>query len=98
MGIVWTDRSVKDLQSIFEFIFKDSPYYAERFIKSLVKSTEKLESMPLIGREVPELPQHNLREIIYKNFRIVYRVSKENDIIIISIIHCSRDFSSAING
>ena len=97
MGKVqWTDRSVKDLHSIFDFINQDSPFYAERFVKSLIQSTIKLESMPNIGRDVPELPNLKLREIIYKNFRIVYRIEKNQDIIIIAVIHSARDFISTM--
>jgi len=42
-----------------------------------------------MGRIVPELENAEIREIIYRNFRVVYRL-KENILEIARIIHGSR--------
>ena len=42
-----------------------------------------------MGRLVPELENTEIREIIYRNFRIIYR-SQENYLEIARIIHGSR--------
>ena len=55
---------------------KDSKVYAARFIKSLVEAAQKLENTPSMGRIVPELEEYGFREVIYQNYRIVYRQSK----------------------
>jgi plasmid stabilization system protein ParE len=94
--IVWTEKASDHLQAIYEYIAHDSPIYADRFVRSLVKSTAKLENMPLCGRIVPEFNDSNLREVIYQNYRIVYSVAKSQTIVpILAVIHGARDFTQA---
>jgi plasmid stabilization system protein ParE len=94
--IVWTEKASAHLQAIHEYIAHDSPIYADRFVRSLVKSTAKLEIMPLCGRIVPEFSDSNLREVIFQNYRIVYRAdSNQKTIPILAVIHGARDFSQA---
>ena len=42
-----------------------------------------------MGKVVQELQNKEIREIIYRNFRVVYRI-KENNLEIVRIIHGSR--------
>lgn len=72
--IRWTEKASSHLQTIHEYIARDSKTYATRFIRSLIKATTKLETMPRIGRIVPELEDYGFREVIYQNYRVVYRV------------------------
>ena len=48
-----------------------------------------LKQFPMFGRKVPEYSDPSLREIIYKNYRIIYLV-KHKHLEIISVIHGSR--------
>lgn len=93
--IKWTEKSSSNLQAIFDYIAKDSRIYAARFVKSLIESTKKLERMPRCGRVIPELEEQGLREIIFRNYRIAYRIKKNDDIEILAVIHSARDFLSA---
>mgnify|MGYP000312521600 CR=1 FL=1 len=61
----------KRQESIFDYIAHDSKVYAARFVKSLILATKKLENMPQIGLSVPELPDHKVREVLYRDYRIV---------------------------
>lgn len=89
--IRWTDKAVINLESIFDYIAHDSKVYAARFIKSLISATKKLENMPQIGRSVPELPDYKLREVIFRGYRIVYKVNSKNHIEVLAVVHGSRD-------
>lgn len=95
--IRWTEKAISNLENIFEFIAKDSPLFAEKFISNLVKSTKILENMPKSGRKVPELENYEFRELIRKGYRLVYRI-KENstDIEILAVIHSSRNMNTDI--
>jgi plasmid stabilization system protein ParE len=53
------------------------------------KRIEQLELFPYSGRVVPEYNQPNLREIIYQNYRVIYRV-KTGLIEIVRITHGAR--------
>ena len=98
MGKVrWTEKASKNLQAIHDFISRDSKSYAHRFIKSLIKRTIRLEMLPYSGRIVPELESVGLREVIYRNYRIVYRVERGNeDIEILAVVHGAQDMSKTI--
>lgn len=51
--------------------------------------------MPRIGRIVPELENYGFREVIYQNYRIVYRVRGDEDIEILAVLHAARNFKKA---
>jgi len=90
--IRWTKKASSHLEAIYEYIAWDSGIYAARFIKSLIKSTAKLEIMPWCGRIVPELEKYGFREVIYQNYRIVYRIKERTeDIEILAVVHCARE-------
>lgn len=93
--IRWTEKASNHLQTIYEYIAKDSKAYATRFIRSLIKSTTKLKTMPQIGRIVPEIEDHNVREVIYKNYRVAYRIIGDLDIEILAVLHGARNFKKA---
>jgi len=96
--IKWSEKASSHLQAIHDFIAKDSGTYAIRFIKSLIKSTSKLEIAPRCGRIVPEFELYGLREVIYQNYRIVYRVKDDNEHVeILAVIHCARDFKTTFS-
>ncbi len=88
MKIVWTEPAIRDLQSIREYIGKDSEYYATRFVEKILSSVGNLSEFPLMGRKVPEAEESTIREIIFQNYRIMYQ-HKENVILILTIIHGS---------
>jgi len=93
--IIWTEMAVEDLDSIAEYIARDSEYYAVDFVKRIILEIEKLKEFPLAGRKVPEQNDDNIREIIYHNYRLVYKFESEK--IYISIIsHGSYDLSDKL--
>jgi len=96
--IKWTEKAISNLQAIHDYISRDSKTYATRFIKSLIHATLKLEKMPRCGRIIPELKEYGFREVIFQNYRIVYRVvESSNDIEILVVIHCARNFETAFS-
>jgi len=74
--IRWTKKASYHLKSIYDYIARDSKIYAEQYVKSLIKSTKKLEFMPECGRKVPELEGYFFREIFYKNHRQIPSILK----------------------
>lgn len=90
--IKWTDKAVRHLEAIYEYIAKDSKIYAKRYVKSLIDSTETLKRMPECGRKVPEFDNVAFREIFYRNHRIVYRLTDINKHIdILAVVHVAQD-------
>jgi len=93
--VSWSPSSLLDLDSIAEFIARDSAHYASLFVQSIVAHVEKLSECPRSGRVVPEYGREELREFIFENYRIVYRVRGEL-IEIATVVHGSRQLPQAL--
>jgi addiction module RelE/StbE family toxin len=76
--IIWTSKSFNDLESIFEYIAKDSKKYASIQVRMIKDRTKQIKLNPLSGRVVPEFNDVNLRELIEGNYRIAYLIKSEN--------------------
>lgn len=89
--IVWTLRSREDLRDIATFIAKDNPPAALKLGELIFARVDTLETFPELGRVVPERNQPNIRGIVVKNYRIVYRVHpKEKFLEILRVWHGAR--------
>ena len=86
MNIVWSPLAVDRASEIAGYIAQDKPSAAERWIKTVFSKVEQLKSSPEIGRIVPEIRNNQFREIIYGNYRIIYRIESEQ-ISILTIRH-----------
>ena len=89
--LIWSPRSIRDLEAVRDYIAQDSPLYAGLVVQRLVRAPDRLLSFPEMGRVVPERGDAELRELIVRPFRIVYRVSA-NSIEIVTVFHASRLF------
>jgi len=76
MKVYWTKESINRLNEIELYIAQDNPTKAIKFIDNLISVAENLSHNPEKGRIVPEFSIKNIREIIYKNYRIVYLLKK----------------------
>ena len=88
--IIWTPFALEDLQSIYDYIAKDSPYYANRFIDKLVDRVDMLIDHPEAGRIVPEFENELIRELIEGSYRIIYKINSITEIGIVRIHHSAR--------
>ncbi|MFZ1519019.1 MAG: type II toxin-antitoxin system RelE/ParE family toxin [Ignavibacteriaceae bacterium] len=84
MKIIWAKEAMINLQQIEDFISAENPDAAIRLTDKLISVTKNLVRFPKKGRIVPELSIDRIREIIHKNYRLVY-VIKKNSITIISV-------------
>jgi len=87
--IRWSIGALDDLESISAYIEQDSPEKALELVKGIIEKIEQLKQFPYIGRKFPDREDDQLREIIFKNYRIVYEI-KEEIIEILIITHGSR--------
>ena len=85
----WTPQAADDLESITDFIAQDSPYYARLFATDIINAVERLSSFPNLGRMMPEKNDPIIREIIFGDFRIVYR-GNANQVELLTIHHGAR--------
>ncbi len=93
MKIKWTDPAIKSLRNLHGYIAKDSEIYASSFVQRIILAVEELTNFPRIGRVVPEADDETIRELLYQNYRIIYRIKSEL-IEILTVIHGRRDLGS----
>ncbi len=74
MKIRWTHEALLRLFEIEDFISQDSPDRAREFVNQIIEHTESLSDNPLSGRTVPEISNPDIRELIFRKYRIVYRI------------------------
>ena len=89
----WTLLARNDLKAIFEYISKDSKKYAKLEILKIKSRTQILKVQPLIGKEVIESGNIDVRELVDGNYRIIYKMVDNDRIDILTIQHCSRNFN-----
>ena len=87
--IDWSPEAIEDLESIAEYISRDSEYYAKAVVRKIVNLTRGLNKFPLIGRVVPELKNKNIREQFVYSYRVIYKIEKYR-ILIVAVIHGKR--------
>ena len=84
MKLLWTKESLLKLQEIEVYIAPDNPQAAIELIDKMILLAESLPRNPEKGRIVPELSISQIRELIFKNYRLVYLL-KENSIEILTV-------------
>jgi len=86
MKIIWSPLAIDRVGEIANYIAKDKPTAAENWVDNIFSTVESLASSPKLGRIVPEINKDQYREIIYGNYKIVYRL-EEKQIFVLTIRH-----------
>ena len=85
----WHIDAKNDLLQIYNYIYTDSIYYAVKTVNDIIQLVDNLKILPYMGRTIAEYNTNNKRELIYKSYRIMYKV-ESNKIEIHSIWHSAR--------
>lgn len=86
MKIIWSPLAIDRTSEIAEYISLDNPTAANKWIDTIFEKIQILESSPQTGRTVPEINRKEIRELIFGNYRIIYRIEKLN-ISILTVRH-----------
>jgi plasmid stabilization system protein ParE len=97
LKIKWSPRAASNLEEICNYIAKDSEYYSILFAKRIINIVKAIPQFPKSGSVVPEHKDDSLREKIYGNYRIVYRL-KTDVVEIVAICHGSRSLDRIGSG
>lgn len=96
--VYWTEAAVIDLEEIVDYISKDRMSVATSIYGKIKSKCKQLKTFPDRYRVVPELLDIKVtdyREIIYKPFRIIYKLT-QNEVYVIAVVDSRRDFESFI--
>ena len=86
MKILWTQTAIGRVSEIYGYIKSDSPIRAQRWVESILEKVSQLSEFPNIGRKVPEANTENLRELIFGNYRIIYKLTR-NAVYLMTVRH-----------
>ncbi len=82
-----------DLEAIREYYERVAPDYAQTFVDGAVEKTLHLEAFPCMGRIVPEIDDDAIRELIYRQYRIIYIVDAEGGRAdVLTVFHSAKAF------
>ena len=76
--LIWSPAARDDLHDIVTFIARDNMNRAMSFGFELISEIDRLKDFPVSGRVVPEYRSDDIREIVFRPYRIVYRVNHTN--------------------
>ena len=91
--VIWSPEAIEDLESIADYIVRDSEFYAKAVVTKVIDIAKDLKNFPLIGRIVPEIGKEYIRERFVYSYRIIYKIEKMQ-IIIVAVIHGKRLFEN----
>lgn len=84
-----SSEALADLESITEYIARDSAVYTRAVVESILETAESLDEFPFRGRTVPELNQKSVRERFVYSYRVIYRV-QNGTATIAAVVHGKR--------
>jgi len=96
--VIWTKNAELDLELIIEYIKIDSISRAKKIFIEIKQECSKLYTLPERKRVVPELKAIGIdkyREIIYKRWRIVYKIDDEK-IYVLLVADSSRNLEDIL--
>lgn len=90
--IVWTKRSLKNLQMIFDYISKDSLQNANKVINDIVKSMENAQTNAFIYNvdKYKINNDGNYRAFEKHHYRVVYKIIK-NTLYVLRVRHTKQE-------
>ena len=94
MKLRWSPLALDRALEAKAYIAADNPAAADKWAAGLVGSVMKLERHPKSGRIVPEVGREEYRELVYGNYRVIYRFSAET-VTILTVRHFKRLFDLA---
>jgi plasmid stabilization system protein ParE len=88
-----SEVALNDLERIVVYIAPLNPIAAEQLGNQLLDAALSLHSFPERGRMVPEFRQPELREIIFRSYRIIFRMNHtDQNLEIVRFWHGARGF------
>jgi addiction module RelE/StbE family toxin len=86
MKIIWSPLAIDRVAEIAAYIAQENPDAAGNWVNMVFRKVEDLKSFPESGRIVPETENKSIRELIYGNYRLIYRL-EEKKISVLTVRH-----------
>jgi len=84
--VVWSPLALDRLEEIAAAIARDRPDIARDFVIEVFDLVETLAEYPRRGRVVPEVGREEIREVLFKGYRVIHRIEAKR-IAVLTIRH-----------
>jgi len=74
MKITWSPLALERVAEIGSYIAEDNALAAEKWVHRVFERVGQLGTFPESGRQIPETSRPEIREIVWGNYRIIYRL------------------------
>lgn len=91
--VAWVEVAWSDVSAVADYIAKDSARYAAAFVREVREAARSLGQFAERGRVVPEFQDPSVRELLVRDYRLIYRLTGR-DVFIIAFIHGARHLES----
>ena len=95
VALRWTERAVAHLEALVDYINLTSPVYAEGMVTRIDQRLQLARLQPEIGKQVAEVDDATIREVVVPPYRVFYRVHPEA-IEVLAIVHERRHLPNAL--
>jgi toxin ParE1/3/4 len=75
--IIWSPLAIDKVSEIAIYIAEENSTAAEKWVDTVFRKVENLRDFPESGRVVPETENKAIRELIYGNYRLIYRLGEK---------------------
>ena len=86
MRVHWTNRAKARLRLIYNYIAEDSPKMALQVVDRVTTRSQQLRGLPRSGRQVPEYNRPDIRELLERPYRIIYKI-KSSQVDVLTVMH-----------
>ena len=86
MRVHWTNRAKARLRLIYNYIAEDSPKMALQVVDRVTTRSQQLRDIPRSGRQVPEYNRPDIRELLERPYRIIYKI-KSSQVDVLTVMH-----------
>lgn len=97
--VVWTPQARRDVEAIVAYYLDVAPSYAEVVEAGLLASTRRLETFPHSGRPVPEIGDDAVREVVWREYRVIYHADTDGSRVdVLTVLPSARQFGAESAG
>ena len=91
--VTWSYEATEDLDALAEYIARDSSFYAAAFTHEVLDVSRSLNEFSERGRIVPELGDPKIRELLIRDYRLIYSI-EQSSVVILALVHGARDLKA----
>lgn len=81
----WTRQAIENIYEIREYFNYQSKQFADQLTDKLFEKAKKLEQFPKMGRVVPEIERPDIRELVFRNYRIIYHLVTSSQVNVLAV-------------